>query len=87
MGRYYGKRANLKKEVTRIPSTPSFSKNELFLPRDMWGKKRSFLPKIWRAWYSCYLRFDIRPFAIVPTNGSHRNYCVVPDTRFCPSFL
>ena len=24
--------------------------------------------KIWRAWFSCYLRFEIRPFALLPTN-------------------
>ena len=25
--------------------------------------------KIWRALYSCYLRFEIRPFAILPTKS------------------
>ena len=30
------------------------------------GKKHSFFRKIWRALYSCYLRFEIRPFAILP---------------------
>ena len=24
--------------------------------------------KIWRALFSCYLRFEIRPFALLPTN-------------------
>ena len=25
--------------------------------------------KIWRALFSCYLRFEIRPFALLPTTG------------------
>ena len=24
--------------------------------------------KIWRAWFSCNTRFEIRPFALLPTN-------------------
>ena len=32
--RYYGKRADLRTEVTRIQSTPNFPKNKRFLPPD-----------------------------------------------------
>ena len=32
------------------------------------GKKCSFFWKIWRALFLCYLRFEIRLFALLPTN-------------------
>ena len=32
-----------------------------------WGKKTFAFRKIWRSLYSCYLRFQIRPFVILPT--------------------
>ena len=32
------------------------------------GKKYSFFRKIWRALLSCYLRFEIHPFALLLTN-------------------
>ena len=62
---------NLKTEVTRKQSMPSFPKNEHLLPPDThtvcvsWGKKRSFFGKIWHALISCYLRFEIYLFALL----------------------
>ena len=33
--------------------------------------------KIWRALLSCYLRFEIRPFALLPTN--YRSLSIVNE--------
>ena len=33
--------------------------------------------KIWRSLFSCYLRFEIRPFALLPTNS------LLTETNFC----
>ena len=60
-------------EVTRKQSTPNFPKNEHFLSPDthtcvLEGKKCSFFWEIWRTLFSCYLRFEIRLFALMPTN-------------------
>ena len=38
------------------------------------GLKNVRFSEIWRALYSCYLRFDIRPFAILPTKWLWLNY-------------
>ena len=53
----------------------NFPKNERFSPPGTYtyvcvsgGKKTFVFRKIWRALYSCYLRFEIRLFAIVLTN-------------------
>ena len=59
-------------KVTRIQSTLNFPKSKRFLPPDTHpyvsvGKKMFAFRKIWRALYSCYLRFEIRPFVILPT--------------------
>ena len=32
------------------------------------GKKYSFFWKIWLALFSCYLHFEIHPFALLPSN-------------------
>ena len=68
--RYYGKRANLKTEVTRTQSTPNFPKNERFLPPDTHtyvcvsgGKKRSFFGKFGVL---CILVTSVLRFALLP---------------------
>ena len=38
--------------------------------------------KKWCALYSCYLRFKIRPFAILPTSLKNRDK-LTPNLRFC----
>ena len=56
--------------VTRMQSTPNFSKNEHFLIADTHTYIRSFVfRKIWRALFSCYLHFEIRLFSLSPTNN------------------
>ena len=48
-------------------------KNVHFLPPDMQSRvsirdyKEFVFRKIWRALFSCYLRFEIRPFTLLPT--------------------
>ena len=65
---------NLKRETTRKQSMSSFPKKITFL--SLWyahvrvrirGYKMFVFRKIWRALFSCYLRFEIRPFALSPT--------------------
>ena len=70
-----GKSQNGGNKNTKHVKFSNFPKNERFLPPDTHtyvcvsgGKKTFVFRKIWRALYSCYLRFEIRPFAIVPTN-------------------
>ena len=48
--------ANVKTGVSR-KSTPNFPKNEYFLP-----------PVIWRALFSWNTRYEILPFALLPTS-------------------
>ena len=61
--RQYGRRANLKTEVTKIQSTPNFPKNERFYPLI---HTSSFFGKfgVLSILVTC---FEIRPFAILPT--------------------
>ena len=66
---------NLKKGISRKQSTPNLLKNEHLFPPDTHtyvcisgGKKCSFFRKIWRALISWNTRFEIRPFALLPTN-------------------
>ena len=56
-------------EVRRKQSTPNFPKNEHFLPPDthIRGQKMFAFRNIWRPLLSCYLRFEIRSFALLPT--------------------
>ena len=54
-------RVNLKTKVTRKQSTSNSPENEYFLPPDT-HKYVSW--KIWCALFSCYLRFEIRPFVL-----------------------
>ena len=68
--RYYGKRADLRTEVTRIQSTPNFPKNKRSLPPDTHtyvcvsgGKKRSFLGKFGVL---CILVTSVLRFALLP---------------------
>ena len=55
---------------------PNFSKKDISYPdthTDVCvsrGKKRSFLRNIWQVLFSCYLRFEIRLFALLPANWS-----------------
>ena len=58
-------KANLKIEVIRKQSTPNFPKkaNIIFVFR-----------KIWRALLSCYLRFEVHPFAWLPTKKANLHH-------------
>ena len=47
----------------------NFSKNLYFLPPNT---PKFVFPKIWRALPSCYLRFEIRPFALLPMKYKYR---------------
>ena len=47
----------------RIPkNTPNFPKTNICYPLH-----QGFFRKIWRALFTCYLRFEIRPLALLPT--------------------
>ena len=48
-----------------MQSTPNIPKNEHFLAPEM--KEMFVFRKIWRPLLSCYLRFEIRPFPLLPT--------------------
>ena len=65
--------ANLKKGVTRKHSTPNFPKNEHFLSPDTHGAyqgvRNARISKIWRALFPFNTCFEIRPFALLPTNS------------------
>ena len=61
-------------EVIGKQSSPNFPENEHFLLPNTHtyvclsgAKKISFFQKIWRALFSCYLHFEIRLFAVLPT--------------------
>ena len=67
--------ANLKTAATRKQIGPNFPKNEYLLPPDTHtcvcvseGKKMFVFRKIWRALFSCNTRFEIRHFALLPTD-------------------
>ena len=70
--------ANLQTEVTRIQSTPNFPKNERFLALirtrtcTYKGVKNVRFSENLASFDSCYFRFEIRPFAILPTLWSAR---------------
>ena len=59
-------------EVTRKQNTPNFPKNDHFLSpirTPTWAlgsRKHSFFLEIWRALFSCYLRFEICPSPLLP---------------------
>ena len=65
--------ANIKMGVTRKQGRPIFPKNKLFPPIDQHtclcvsGSKKFVFWKTWRAWIYFKTRFEIRPFALLPT--------------------
>ena len=71
--------ANLKTGVARKQSTPNFLKSKHFLSTDptfliartcayQGLRNVFFFQKIWCALFSCRIRFEFRPFALLPTN-------------------
>ena len=68
------KRANLKTYVTRKQSTPNFLEKTISYPMirkricAYQGVKMFAFRKIWIAFFSRYLRFAIRSFALLPTS-------------------
>ena len=61
--RWWGKRSNLKTEVAHVPVSKG---QEMFIFRE-----------VWRALFSCYLRFTIRTFVLSPTKSKflYFNHC------------
>ena len=75
-----GKSPNGGNKNTKHVKFSNFPKNERFLPPDTHtyvcvsgGKKRSFFGKFGVLLYSCYLLFEIRPFAILLTKYNSQN--------------
>ena len=73
-------KVNLKTEEARKQSIPNFPKNQRFLPPEhvrecIRGYEMFVFLKIWRALLSCYLRFEICSFALLPTKWVKGSCC------------